>query len=139
LLLHEKLKHKIKLIYNKKVVNPNFENNKYLFVLTRIKKRINISKIRTSSHEVHSANGCWQIPKTPWKEGICHICDTKRVEDEKLILLECLVYTNIRCQFQNNCHNSHLPNLLSNQNFSYFGMFILMLSKHSTNISKIFE
>ena len=83
----KELEDKRKLRYYKEVVNPNLEDQKYLYVLTSIKKRINITKIRTNSHELHSEIGCWTIPKTPWHERICHLCDTKRVEDEKHFLL----------------------------------------------------
>jgi hypothetical protein len=38
---------KIKIL--SEVINPNLENQKYLYVLTSIKKKINISKIRTKS------------------------------------------------------------------------------------------
>jgi hypothetical protein len=57
--------------------------------LRSAKKKINIAKIRTNSHELHSETGHWTIPKTPWDERICHLCDTKRVEDEKHFLLDC--------------------------------------------------
>jgi hypothetical protein len=50
----KELEDKIELRYYKEVVNPNFENKKYLFVLTTIKKKINIVKIRSNSHELHS-------------------------------------------------------------------------------------
>jgi hypothetical protein len=50
----KELEDKIKLRYYKEVVNPNLEYQKYLSVLTSIKKKINIAKIRTNSHELHS-------------------------------------------------------------------------------------
>jgi hypothetical protein len=50
------------------VVYSNLEDQKYLFVLTSLKKRINIVKIRTNYHELHSEIGHWTIPKTPWFE-----------------------------------------------------------------------
>jgi hypothetical protein len=117
------------------VVNPNLEDQKYLSVLTSIKKRINIVKIRTNSHELHSETGHWEIPKTPWQERIYHLCDTKRVEDEKHFLLECPAYTQIISQFQNICHNTDLPNLLSHQNFKDdpFITFITHRMKSSTS------
>ena len=118
------------------MVNPNFENKKYLFVLTTIKKKINIVKIRTNYHELHSETGRSTIPKTPWQEIICHVCDTNRVEDEKRFLLECSTYTQIRSQFPNICHNTDLPDLLSHQNFSDLGTLLLMFFKHRNNILK---
>jgi hypothetical protein len=56
---------KIKLRYYKEVVNPNLEDQNYLSVLKSAKKKINISKIRTNSHELHSEIGHWKTPKTP--------------------------------------------------------------------------
>ena len=47
------------------VINPNLEDEKYLSVVTRSQKKINIAKIRTNSHELHSETGRWSIPKTP--------------------------------------------------------------------------
>jgi hypothetical protein len=91
----KELEDKRKLIYYKDVVNPNLENQKYLSILTCVKKRINIANLRINYHELHSESGHWKIPKTPWQERICHLCDTKRVEDEKHFLLECHVYTQI--------------------------------------------
>ena len=118
------------------MVNPNLENKRYLSVLTSIKKKINIVNIRTNSHELHSETGCWTIPKTLCRERICHLCDTKKVEDEKHFLLEFHTYTQIRSQFQNICHNTDLPNLLNHQNFSDLGTLRLILFKHRNNILK---
>ena len=42
---------------------------------------INIAKIRTNSHELHSETGCWTVPKTPWVERICHLCENMNIED----------------------------------------------------------
>jgi hypothetical protein len=103
---------KRKLRYYKEVVKPNIEDQKYISVMNNANKEINIAKIFTDSHELHSENRCWTIPKTPWDARICHLCDTKRVEDENHFLLECPMYTQIRSQFQNICHNI---NLLSSQ------------------------
>ena len=48
---------KKKLRYYKEVINPNLEDQKYLSVLSSTKKIINIAKIRTNSHELHSDTG----------------------------------------------------------------------------------
>jgi hypothetical protein len=71
---------KRKLRYFKEVINPNLEDQKYFFVLTTVKKKINIFKIKINSHYLHGATRHWSIPKTPWDERVCHICDTKKVE-----------------------------------------------------------
>jgi hypothetical protein len=59
----KELEDKRKLRYYKEVVNPNLEDQKYLSVLRSEKKKINIAKIRTNSHELHSETGHWTIPK----------------------------------------------------------------------------
>ena len=132
----KELEDKRKLRYYKEVVNLNLEDQKHLSILTSIKKRINIAKIRTNYFQLHSETEHWAIPKTSCQERICHICDTKRVENEKHFLLECPAYTQIRSQFKNICHNTDLPNLLSHQNFSDIGMFLLMFFRHQNNILK---
>jgi hypothetical protein len=118
------------------VINPNLEDQKYLSILTSVKKKINIVKIRTNSHKLHSKTRHWTIPKTLWKEIICHPCDTKRVEDEKHFLLECPTYTQITSQFQNICHNTDLLNLLSHKKYGELGMLLLMFFKHKNKILK---
>ena len=45
---------KRKLRYYMQVINPNLEDEKYLLVVTSSRKKINIAKIRTNSHEIHS-------------------------------------------------------------------------------------
>lgn len=64
------------------MINPNLEYQKYVSSLTSVKKKIDIDKIRTNSHELYSETKCWTIPKTPRIERICHLYDTKKVEDE---------------------------------------------------------
>ena len=47
-------KGKIKLRFYQEVFNPNMGDQTYLSILTSLKKKINISKIGTNSHEIHS-------------------------------------------------------------------------------------
>ena len=61
----ENLVVKRKLRYYKEVINPNLEDQKYLSVGTSSRKKINIDKIKTNSHQLHSETGLWYIPKTP--------------------------------------------------------------------------
>ena len=110
----KELEQKRKLRYYKDVINLNLEKK-------------SIAKIRTNSHELHSEIGCWSIPKTPWDERVCHLCDTKKVEDEKNFLLDCLAYTHIRSHFQNICHTTNLSNLLTQQKYGDLGKLLLML------------
>ena len=61
---------KRKLRYYKEAINPNLEDEKYLSIVTRSLKKINIAKTRRKSHELHIKIGCWSIPKTPWAERV---------------------------------------------------------------------
>ena len=66
----ENLAVKRKVRYYKEFINPNLEDQKYLWVVTRSQKKINIVKIRTNSYELHTETGCWSIPQTPWEERV---------------------------------------------------------------------
>ena len=123
---------KRKLRYYKEVINPKLRNHVYLSELTTSLKKINITKIRTNSHELHSETWRWSIPKTPWAERVCHVCESMSVEDENHFLLECLDYIIIRYQFHSICYNKNLYNLLTYQNYSEPGK----LFEHKNNILK---
>ena len=69
----KELEGKRKLRYYKEVINPTLDNQKYLFVLTNTKKKMNIARIRTNSHELQSETGWWSIPKTLWNDRIYQI------------------------------------------------------------------
>ena len=120
----ENLAIKIKLRYYKEVINPNLEDQKYLSVVSSSRKKINIANIRTNSHELHSETWRWSIPKTPWAERVCHLCESMSLEDENPFLLECLAYTHIRYEFHSICYNKNLYNLLTCQNYSELGKLL---------------
>ena len=130
----KELEEKIKLRYYEDVINPNLEDQNYLFVLQSVKKKINIAKIRTNSHKLHSETRHWSILKMPWDERVCHLCDTKKVEDEKHFLLDCPAYTYIRSHFQNIDHTTNLPNLLSQHKYGDLGNLLLIIFEHRNKI-----
>ena len=130
------LEAKRKLRYYKEVINPTLENQKYLSALTSSKKKINIAKIRTNSHELHSETGRWTVPKTPWMERIYRLCENRIIEDENHFLLECTVHTHIRSQFNNLYCNTGLPSLLTCQNYSELGTLLTKLFEHRNKILK---
>ena len=76
-----------------------------------------------NSYELHSETGSWWIPKTPWDERVCDLCDTKKDEYSNNFLLDCPSYTHIRSHFQNICHTTNLPNLLTQQNYDNLEIF----------------
>jgi len=122
------LEEKRKLRYYKDVMNPNLEDQNYLFFFPSVKKKIIIVNIRTNSHEHYSETGRWSIPKIPWDERVYHLYDTKKVEEGKHFLLDCPAYTHIRSHFQNICHTTNLSNLLIQQKYVDLGKFLLILS-----------
>ena len=109
----ENLGVKRKLRYYKEVTNPNLEVQKYLSLVTNSWKKINITKIKTNSHELHSKTGCWSIPKTPWAERVFHLCDFINIDDENHFLLECLPYTHIRSKFHSIWYNTNFYNFIN--------------------------
>ena len=117
----ENLAVKRKSRYYKEVINPNLEDQKYLLVVTSSQKKINIAKIITNSHELHSETWRWSIPKTLWVERVCHLLS---VEDKNHFLLKCLAYTHTRSEFHSICYNTNLYNLLTCQNYSELGKLV---------------
>ena len=59
----KELEGKKKLRYDKVEINPTLNNPNFLSSLMSTKKIMNISKIRTNSHELHSETGSWSVPK----------------------------------------------------------------------------
>ena len=127
---------KRKLRYYKEFINPNLEDQKYFQVVTSSHKKINIAKIKTNSHELHSEKERWSIPKTPWKERVCHLCASMSVDDQNHFLLKCLTYTHIRFEFHSICYNTNLYNLISCQNYNEVGKLLSNNFKHRNKILK---
>jgi hypothetical protein len=69
------------MVYYKDVNNPTLEDKKYLSIISSFKKKINISKPRTNSHELLSKIRVWTRPKTPWDERICKVCNSNKIEN----------------------------------------------------------
>ena len=132
----QELEGKRKLRYCKEVMDPTLGNHNYLSLLSKNKKKMNISKIRTNFHEFQSETGWWSIPKTPWNDRICQICDSKQVEDEKHFLLDCSNLSHIRFQFPTIYHTSNILDLLSQPTYRNLGVLISLLFDHRNNILK---
>ena len=66
----KELEGKRKLRYYKEVINPTLDNQNYISMLTNTKKKMNIARIRTNSHEFRSETKRWSIPKTLWNDRI---------------------------------------------------------------------
>ena len=120
----ENLVVKRKLRYNNEVINPNLEDQKYLSILTSSQKKINIAKIKTNGHDLHSGIGHWSIPKIPCAKMGCHLCECMSLEDENHFLLEYLSYTYIRSMFHSIFHSTNLYNLLIFQKYTKLGKIL---------------
>jgi len=73
---------KRKLKHYKYFINLDLDNQHYFSNTMVLKTKMNIDKIRTNAHDLHSEASHWTNPKTPWDERICKICDAKVVDDE---------------------------------------------------------
>ena len=132
----ENLAVKRELRYYKEVTNPNLEDQKNLSVVISSRNKINIAKIRTNSHELHSETRHWSIPKTPWVERVFHLCESMSVEDENHFILECPSNTHIRFEFHSIFYNTNLYNLLTCQNYSELGKIPRKKFEHKNKILK---
>ena len=133
---YQELEGKRKLRYYKEVVNPTLDNQNYLFVLSNNKKKMNISKIRTNSHELRTETERWYNPKTPWNDRICQICDSKQVEDQNNFFLDRPTLTHICSQFRTIYHSSNILDLLSQPTYSDIGALLSLLFDHKNKILK---
>jgi len=125
---------KRKLRYYEEVINPTLEDQKYLYILTSSKKKVNIAKIRTNSYELRSETGHWTVPKIPWLERFYHLYENTNIEDENHFLLECPLENDIRSHFQNLCCNIDLSSLLGCQNYSELGRILSKIFEHRNKI-----
>jgi hypothetical protein len=53
-----------KLNYYEEIINFNLEEQNYLFIVVSSKRKINIVKMKTNSHELHFKIGFWTRSKT---------------------------------------------------------------------------
>ena len=130
------LKGKRKVRCYKEVINPTLDNQNYLSVLINTKKKMKIARITTHSHELRSETRKWSTPKTLWEDRICHIFDTKKVEDEKHFFLYFSTLAHIRSQFPIISHTSNLLDLLSQPNYNDIEVLHSLLLDHRNEIFK---
>ena len=78
---------KKKVKYYKHVIDHNLEDQKYLYVFTILKKKIDIPKVRTKSLEIHSYIGNLTIPKRPSNKIIWCLCKRRNVGNKNHFLI----------------------------------------------------
>ena len=74
--------------------------------------------------------------KKSWDERVCHLYDTKKVEDENHFLLDCPAYTQIRSHFQTICQTTNLHKMLTKQKYGDLGKILLICFEHKNKIIK---
>ena len=73
---------------------------KYLTDVTNVKHRIDLTRLRTSTHSLNIETGRWTQPDTAEEDRIlCALCNTNSVEDETHVLVNCPCYENIRAEY----------------------------------------
>ena len=77
-----------------KYIKGSFVFKDYLSKITDKHLRISLSKIRLGSHNFMNERGRWHLPKLPYSERLCNLCN--EVEDEYHILLLCPRYKKFR-------------------------------------------
>ena len=74
----------------KRVTRPE----KYLSSITNIKHRVDLTRLRLSSHSLHIETG--RHTSTKPEDRICTLCNTGAIEDEIHTLIQCRMYDDIR-------------------------------------------
>ena len=71
---------------------------KYLTDITNVKHRVDLTRLRLSSHSLNIETGRHTKPKTDRVDRICTLCNTNTVEDETHVLVNCPCYSDIRTE-----------------------------------------
>ena len=117
---------------NNVVLNPILRTYKYLKTEFRMEPHLNlvtdlryrkaITKLRASSHTLEIERGRYTHPKTPLENRLCHTCNI--IKDEIHFLVGCRLYAGQRAKLFVEILNS-FPEF---QNMDDFGKFVFMLS-----------
>jgi hypothetical protein len=70
------------------------------------------------------------------KECVTFVTMIRRLKMKINFLLDCPTYTHIRSHFQNICHTTNLPNLLTQQKYGDLGKLLLMFFEQRNKILK---
>jgi len=75
-----------------------FQFQPYLNICNVNKFRVNLSKLRMSSHRLNIETGRWARPTPiPLDQRKCTVCN--KLEDEFHFILECTIYTELRSKY----------------------------------------
>ena len=107
----------------------HFRFQPYLNVCGITKFRYYLTRLCVSSHRLYIESGRWANP-VPVEDKKCNICYS--LEDEYHFLLECSLYTDLRCQyipryFRFRPNMQKLIELVTNENsviIKHFGIYV---------------
>ena len=105
-----------------KYLKTEFRMEPHLKLVTDLRYRKAITKLRASSHILEIERGRYTRPKTPLENRLCHTCNI--IEDEIHFLVGCRLYADEREKLFVEILNS-FPEF---QNMDDFGKFVFMLS-----------
>ena len=106
----------------------HFKFQPYLNVCGITKFRYYLTRLRVSSHRLYIESGRWAKPNpVPVEDRKCNICNS--LEAEYHGLLECSLYTNLRCQyipryFRFRPNMQTLIELVTNEIMKHLGIYV---------------
>ena len=75
---------------------------KYLSEITHVKQRVDLTRLRLSSHSLHIETG--RHNGTQREDRTCTLCNSNLIEDETHVIITCPMYNDIRREYLND-HN----------------------------------
>ena len=105
------------ILRNYKTYKSEFGMEPYLYLISNLRYRNALTRLRTSSHTLEIERGRYTIPKTPVCDRICRTCNV--TEDEIHCLLNCVEYGKMRDDFYANVKNRYVDFIGLNENEKY--------------------
>ena len=105
------------ILRNYKTYKSEFGMEPYLNLISNLRYRNALTRLRTSSHILEIERGLYTIPKTPVCDRICRTCNV--IEDEIHFLLNCVEYVKMRDDFYAKVKNRYVDFIGLNDNEKY--------------------
>ena len=105
------------ILRNYETYKSEFGMEPYLYLISNLRYRIALTRLRTSSHTLEIERGRYTFPKTPVCDRICRTCNV--TEDEIHFLLNCVEYGKMRDDFYAKVKNRYVDFIGLNENEKY--------------------
>ena len=105
------------ILRNYKTYKSAFGMEPYLYLISNLRYRNALTRLRTSSHTLEIERGRYTIPKTPVCDRICRTYNV--TEDEIHFLLNCVEYGKMRDDFYAKVKNRYVDFIGLNENEKY--------------------